>query len=545
MRGRPATLGLGTLCVLALVGLTCAKETPSVPRLIVVIVVDQMRYDYLTRFQDLYQDGFRTLLEKGAVFTEARYRHALTVTAPGHAAIMTGRHPATSGITSNNWFDPDLNATRAAVADPDYRSLGGPGAGASPLSLLAETFGDRLKQKNPASRVIGISIKDRSAILMAGRDAEAAYWYSATCQCFVTSSYYMEQPPAWLTAFNQSHPPDRFEGKLWERLLDDPTVYEKYSRADPFEHEFDGRQVVFPHVLNGTESPTDMSPNARRSPLGDQLLLDATLAAIEGHQLGSDGAPDLLAVGFSSPDYVGHLFGPFSQEAMDIYLRLDRVLGQLFTELDERVGLDRTLIVLSSDHGAAPIVEEAKKRGLPAKTIPASALPDAVTAALSERAPGIGNALAHFHSPHFYLDFAKLERCGITRAEGEEIARKALLNTGSVEAVYTHRDMLGGAHDGDPFWQLYRNSFFEPRSPHLMVLLREHHYIEGSQSATGHGTPHDYDRHIPIIFFGYQIPPGRHSKACGPEDIAPTLAKLLGVELQPMVDARLLTEVLQ
>ncbi len=545
MRDRPARLGLGTLCVLALVGLTCAKDTPSVPRLIVVIVVDQMRYDYLTRFQDLYQGGFRTLLEKGAVFTEARYRHARTVTAPGHAAIMTGRHPATSGITSNNWFDPDINAKRTAVADPDYRSVGGPGAAASPRSLLVDTFGDRLKQQNPASQVVGISIKDRSAILMAGRDADAAYWYSATGRCFVTSSYYMEQPPGWLTAFNHSNPPDRFEGKLWERLLDDPAMYEKYSRADRFEHEFDGRRVVFPHVLNGTESPTDISLDARRSPFGDELLLEATLAAIEGHELGSDAAPDLLAVGFSSPDYVGHLFGPFSQEVMDAHLRLDRVLGQLFTELDQRVGLDRTLIVLTSDHGAAPLVEEAKKRGLPARSIPATELSDAVTAALKKRASGISDAVTFFDAPHFFLDFPKLETRGVTRSKAEEIARKALLSAGSVLAVYTHRDMLGGAQGDDPFRQLYRNSFFEPRSPHLMVRLRAHHYIEGSQGATGHGTPHDYDRHIPIIFFGHQIAPDRHSKACGPEDIAPTLAKLLGIQLQPMVDARVLTEVLQ
>ena len=545
MRGRPARLGLGILCLLALVGLACAKDGPSAPRLIVVIVVDQMRYDYLTRFQDLYQGGFRTLLEKGAVFTEARYRHALTLTAPGHAAIVTGRHPATSGITSNNWFDPRLGAKRAAVADPDHRSLGGPGAGVSPRSLLVDTFGDRLKQANPAGRVVAVSIKDRSAILMAGRDADAAYWYSAACRCFVTSSYFMEQPPGWLTAFNRSHPSDRFQGKLWERLLDDPAVYEKYSRADRFEHEFDGRRVVFPHILNGTETPADKSPNARRSPFGDQLLLEAALAAMEGHELGSDDAPDLLAVGFSAPDYVGHVFGPFSQEAMDLHLRLDRVLGRLFTELDQRVGLDRTLIVLTSDHGAAPVVEEAKEQGLPAKTIPATALPDAVTAAFSKRALFIGDTVAFFDAPHFFLDFPKLEARGVTRREAEEIAREALLSVDSVAAVYTHRDMLGAARGDDPFRQLYRNSFFEPRSPHLMVRLREHHYIEASQGATGHGTPHDYDRHIPIIFLGRQIPPGRHPTACGPEDIAPTLGKLLGVPLPPMVDARVLTEVLQ
>ncbi len=544
MRVRPTRLGLGILCVLALVGLTCAKDAPSLPRLIVVIVVDQMRYDYLTRFQDLYQGGFRTLLEKGAVFTEARYRHALTLTAPGHAVILTGRHPATSGITANNWFDPDLGAKRTAVADPDYRPVGGAGAGASPRSLLADTFGDRLKQANPTSRVVGISIKDRSAILMAGRGADAAYWYSGACRCFITSSYFMEQPPGWLTAFNRSHPSDRFQGKLWERLLDDPAVYEKYSRADRFEHEFDGRRVVFPHVLDGTEAPTDVSPNARRSPFGDQLLLEAALAAMEGHELGSDDAPDLLAVGFSAPDSVGHAFGPFSQEAMDLHLRLDRVLGRLFTELDQRVGLDRTLIVLSSDHGAAPVVEEAKEQGLPAKTIPATALPDAVTAAFSKRALFIGNTVALFDPPHFFLDFPKLEARGVTRREAEEIAREALLSVDSVAAVYTHRDMLGGAQGDDPFRQLYRNSFFEPRSPHLMVRLREHHYIEASQGATGHGSPHDYDRHVPIIFFGRRIPPGRHSKVCGPENIAPTLAKLLGVPLPPMVDARVLIEIL-
>lgn len=545
MRRSTILLGLKTLYFLAAIGLVNAKDAVPVPRLVVVIVVDQMRYDYLIRFQDLYQDGFRTLLEKGAVFTEARYRHALTVTAPGHAVIMTGRHPSSSGITSNNWFDSDLNAKRAAVADPDYRSVGGPGSGASPRGLLVKTLGDRLKQQYPGSRVVGISIKDRSAILMAGRDADAAYWYSGSCRCFLTSNYYMEQLPNWMTAFNRLNSVARFKGKRWERLVDDSLTYKIHSREDHSTYEFDGHQITFPHILDGLGHGQKTGLNAISSPFGDEILLGAALAAVEGHELGTDEVPDLLAISFSSPDYIGHLFGPFSQEVMDTHLRLDRVVGQLFTALDQRIGLNHTLIVLSSDHGAAPIVEEATKQGRLAKVMPAEVLPATVSSALNKLAPNIGDAIALFDSPHFFLNFPRLKRQGVTRHQAEKAAQEALLLNESVAAVYTHRDMLNTIQGDDPFWQLYRNSFFEPRSPHLMVRLKKHHYIRGSRSATGHGTPHEYDRHIPIIFLGPQIDSGIHPKACGPEDIAPTLAKLLSVHLPPTVDARVLTEVLQ
>jgi len=535
-QGKALPLGLAALCGLAL-AITLANRRPAgPPRLTVLIVVDQLRFDYLTRFQDLYEGGFRRLLDQGALFTEASYRHALTLTGPGHAAIATGLHPSNTGIVGNDWYDGDRQQTVNCIADSGYEPVGGPGRQASPRSLLADTLGDRLKLRYPQSRVVALSTKDRGAILMAGRKGDAAYWYSDDCACFITSSYYMKEAPEWLVSFNGPKPTDAFFSKPWERLLADSSLYETRSRIDAFEGELDITGTAFPH-------PVRTYRELRRSPYSDELLMQAALAAMKSHGMGEDEAPDLLALSFSSTDYVGHDYGPFSQESMDQHLRLDALLGRLLTALDNHVGLEHVTIALTADHGVSPAVNHSKQQGVTAVFVPYSVLPNAVNAAVAKEYPKLGNVVAFFDRPHLFLDLFLLKDHNVPRSRIESLAKEALFATGFIENVYTHDDLLSGRPANTEYGSLYANAFFERRSPHLIVRFKKFYYIENGGEVAWHGSPYDYDRHVPVLFMGAGIRPGRYDQPTGPEDIAPTLASLLGAKMPPESDGRILSEV--
>lgn len=532
-------------CVLLGAFAFAAGPPPSPPKLVVLIVIDQLRYDYLTRFDDLFQGGFRRLLDEGAVFTNAKFRHGITLTSPGHASIATGRHPSQHGVTANYRYDPEHGKRVNAVFDPAEKAVGGQGSNSSPRILEAPTLADMLKTQRPGSIAVGVSLKDRSAILLAGKKADGAYWISADCGCLVTSTYYHDKAPRWLEAFNARKLADSYFGEVWKPFLEDRSLYEKYARADGFPSESDGREPSFPHRFRGSPPAPDFYEGVLDSALGDEIVLNASLAAINGWQLGDDDISDLLAISFAGVDRVGHVFGPFSQEAMDQMLRLDYVLGRLLDELDEQVGLDQTVIALTSDHGVMPLVEYLQQEGTNAVRFPKSVIPDAVDRAISEKYPGAGNIVAYFDPPHIIFDLKRLAELGISRAEAENLGSQAILATGYVEKVYRHSDFAAKPASGEAFFTLYRNSFYAPRSQHLIVRLKQNHYIDGSQGSTGHGSPYDYDRHVPIVFFGKRIPKGRFEQPAGPEDVAPTLARILGIEMAPDPDSRLLDEALR
>lgn len=539
---------LKKIALLAVTLLTATERISSAvlptPRLIVVISIDQMRYDFLTRFQPLYKGGFRALLGRGAVFTNALYRHASTETGPGHSVILSGRHPASSGIVANHWYDPMLKKTVNVVEDPSQAPVGGPGRAASPANFIGFTVGDRIKQKWPKSQVVGLAIPDRAAILMAGRLADAAYWFEPPCGCFITSTYYTPQAPPWLVQFNKLKPADRYWESPWTRLIGDEALYTKYSREDAFPQEWDLKDITFPHAHRGRPPEPAYYDNLRRTPFADELVLQAAMEILKAHEMGADDSPDLLTLSFSSSDLIGHSYGPFSQEAMDAYLRLDLVLERLFKAVEARAGLSQTLLILTADHGVLPLVEWLQKQGIPARRLPASALEKAVTAALKKRYPSASDLVANFEAHAIYLNLESIHRHRLNRSEVEQTAAQALLATGAVAAVYTHGDLLSQRASSDPYISFFRNSFFQPRSPHLTVLPKKYFYIDDHPGGTGHGTPYEYDRHVPIVWMGPHIQPGRHPAPAGPEDIAPTLAKLLGIAYPLEPDSRLLTEVL-
>jgi len=469
-----------------------------------------MRFDYLTRFAPLYKGGMRRLLERGAVFSNANFRHAATETGPGHSVLLSGRHPSHSGIVANDWWDPYLKKTVNVVDDPLQLPLGGEGRSASPANALGFTVGDVLKLRNPRSRVVGVSLKDRSAILLAGRRGDAAYWYETAGGNFITSTYYTSEAPPWLVKWNSRHLANQYAGKRWTRLLAEEDLYEKYAGADANEAEWDGKDTVFPHAIRGNPPDRLYYDDFRRTPFADEVTLSVALEAMKAHQLGQDSNTDVFAIGFSATDIVGHTYGVDSQETMDQLLRLDLVLGKLFQEIDDKVGLANTLVVLSSDHGSLPLVENLRGKGIEARRASPAVLENAVRKAFEQRFPGVGGLIAYF-ATDIYLD--------------TEV-------------------MASIATSNDPYLKLFQNAFFQPRSPHLSILVKKNVYLGPFPGGTGHGTAHDYDRHVPIVFMGEGIKPGTYEAACGPEDIAPTLAYLFDLAYPREYDSRLLMEML-
>ncbi len=519
------------------------EPAPRRPRLVVFVSVDQMRFDYLTRFRPLFQGGFRRLLLEGAVFSNALYRHAITETGPGHAVLLTGRHGRDTGIVANEWHDR-LRGEVNVVDDPAVAALPGPGRPASPVNTLGVTVGDLLKADSPGSRVVGVSLKDRSAILMAGRRADAAYWFEPKAGAFGSSTYYGRALPEWLARWNAAGRVDGLRGKVWTRLLGDVAVYERLAGPDDVKGEWDGQDTVFPHRIRGNPPGREFYDDLRRTPFADELTLDIALQALEAHDLGADEAADLLVVGFSATDHIGHTYGPDSQEAMDQVLRLDRLLGRLIEGAEARAGRGHVLVGLSADHGSMPLVEVLKARGLEARRARPDELKAPVRKAVQARFPNAGDLIAAYDPPHFFLDLAAIARHGLRRSEVEGVIEEAMLATGLVDRVYTHARLLGDPPADDPDFVLFRNAFFESRSPHLIGRLRRNVYVAHYAGGTGHGTVHDYDRHVPVAFWGAGIRGGTHDSPCGPHDIAPTLARLLGLEYRLDEGQRVLTEAL-
>jgi predicted AlkP superfamily pyrophosphatase or phosphodiesterase len=519
----------------------------SSPRLVVVISVDQMRYDYLVRFRPLFTGGFKVLSDQGAGFPNARYRHANCETGPGHSVILSGRNGLHSGIIANAWYDETLGRAVNVVDDPSVRPLGGAGRGASPANFIGFTVGDLLKKAQPAAKVVGVALKDRAAILMAGPRGDAAYWFESAAGRFITSSYYMNAVPAWLDAFNERKAPDAYAAKGWTKLLTDEALYRQYAGEDQVATEADLKDTTFPHAIQGTPGTQAFYDNFRRTPFADELTLDLALQAMKAHGLGEDATPDILAIGFSATDYIGHAFGPDSHEMMDQMLRLDRTVKRLMDAVQAKVGQGGAIFVLSADHSVMPLVESLQKQGIAAKRVAPADLRAAGMAALEKRFPGAQDLVAAYLAPDFYLNLESIARQGLHRFDVEKTLGDALMATGVVAKIYTAASFAGDPPSAadDPYFDAVRRSYFPSRSAHVIPRLKEFMYLTSAPGGTGHGTSYEYDRHVPVVFMGPMIRPGTYEGDAGPEDIAPTLGALLGLDY-PLQDARRrLTEMIQ
>ncbi len=526
------------------------------PRLVLLIAVDQFRYDYLERFGDLFgAGGLRRLMRDGASWAECNYDHVPTETAPGHATMLTGAWPSETGIIANLWYDRVEGKSVENVSDDSVRLLGG-GAGeqaSSPRNLLASTLGDQLKMATAGrARVVGVSSKNRAAILPAGRMADAAYWYSTQTGAFVSSTYYFDQLPDWAARFNAAKPADKFFGAKWERMLPAAEYERRAGRDDaPWEKAADNSSYVFPHVVDGgLKEPGPAFYNALDfSPYSNDLVLSFAEAALLNEKLGADEDTDVLTVSFSANDIVGHRYGPYSHEAMDMTLRVDRQIARLLELVDARVGLGNTVVAFTADHGVAPTPEQAIAMRLPGGRVNPSDILTAVRNRIRARfgKPGDKDTTADyvqtFSNYQIYFNRAALERDGVSQEEIERVAGEAMLTVPGVARYFTRTQLLAGAvSPSDALARRVLHGYNPKRSGDVVVIQEAYKYITSGTSGATHGTPYAYDTHVPLVIMGGGLVPGRYLNAATPADIAPTLARVLNVEPPSNATGRVLAE---
>ena len=486
------------------------------PKLVVVVVVDQFRYDYLTRFRKDYHGGLDRLLSQGADFTNAFYVQIPTVTAVGHSIMLSGAMPAASGIVGNSWYDRAENKVVTSVCDWTQKVVGAPqpkqGAKcgdsdpASPRRLLVSTLGDELKDAHAESKVIGIYIKARGAILPSGHSANGAFWFDDETGGFVTSSYYMEKLPAWAEGFNEKKLAAKYVDKKWDGF---PT-WDFHSKGNPY-----------------SKLPA--------SPWGNELIEKFAEAAIVGEKLGQHGASDLLTVSFSSNDYVGHAVGPNSPEVRDMAIRTDQLLASLFGLIEKNVGMKDTVVVLSADHGVGATPKHDEETRMPGGYLvgnPEEIVQRALAKTFGEGqwlVPGAGETALYIN-----WDTALKARKTTGGEPIEEddlyrVAAGALLASPElhVARVYSRLELENGEY-GDFVAQAAMNGFNSKRSGDLFIIF-EPGYMPGS-SGTTHFSPWAYDRHVPILLMGPGIKAGRYDGNVEVNDIAPTLATLLDIQ---------------
>ena len=550
-------LGLLFALTLNVAVVHAADPAPVKPSLVLVLTIDQFRGDYLNRFREHFvPGGLKLLLDEGANFVDCRYRHAVTKTAAGHAVVLTGVHANVHGIINNAWVDRESLKRVNCVDDDSVQILGReddrgaarlPGTttpiGASPRRLLATTVGDELKlTRGSRSKVIGISSKDRSAILLAGKLADAAYWMDKGR--IVTSTHYMKELPAWVRAFNEAGRVDSFFGKTWDRLLP-AAAYDALQGPDDVAGESTDFSMgrTFPKRITGGADKISAAyyEAFENTPYKSEVLLDFARTTVENENLGGRGVTDVLCLSFSVNDTVGHNYGPDSHEVMDITLRTDRMIADLFAFLDRRIGLKNCTILLTADHGIAPIPERVKalSANFSAGRVDNVRLLKTCEAALDRAFGPLSEGRHWLIVDESNLLFMRdvLKEKNIAPAVAEKVVRDALLTVDFVEAAFTRTEMAEGKVSGT-FAAATLLSFNRERSGDLYYQPKP--YWLDRKTGTNHGSPYSYDTHVPLIFYGVGVKPGNYTERVGVDDIAPTLANLLGIMRPPLSQGRVL-----
>lgn len=506
--------------------LWAALGAPIRPKVLVVICVDQLRPDYLERYRRELIGGLGMLIRDGAVFTAAYQDHGVTETAPGHASVLSGRWPVHTGIIRND----------AGVGDSGAPMLDVAGPGASPARFIGSTLFDWLRAAQPAARALSVSRKDRSAILLLGRAKERVYWYEAGR--FTTSRYYADTLPTWVRTFNAQRVPSRAAGGTWALLLGS----EEYAEPDSEPYEHGGTDFTFPHRL-----PTDSAQvvdSFVNTPTMDSLTLAFALAGVRTLALGGRGATDLVAVGLSSTDAIGHRYGPESRELHDQVLRVDRYLGWFLGQLAVRYGPGGFLVLLTADHGVTPFFEWSRTHGHPeARRVEPDTIVAAVNAALDARVGGGGAWLVREEAMFRLPAREKLVAAGLNMDSVVADLGARLRSLAGVARVDRPTDLLR-ADTTDEVARRWSHTLAPGGDVELVVTLKPYSILGPPAGIAVHGQPSDLDTHVPLIFWGKGVRPGVHARRVSIVDVAPTLARLLDVVPTEPVDGRALPEVI-
>lgn len=553
----------------ALLALACADPPPPAPaapardvRLVVLIAVDQLRAD---RVSESLPGGLGRLVREGRVWVDAALEHAFTETCPGHAVMLSGRHPARVGVPANSYIDPQTLEKRYCVEDraPDAAIVGlrsgavaDPAAGRSPRILQVSGLGDWMKARHPETRVFSVSGKDRAAITLAGLHPDGVYWLARGPEpAWVTSRYYRSALPDWVASWDVAGalaalPPD------WSYLPDTVEEASAGPRPDDYEPESPLLSRTQPHPLRRDPPGVERLPEAARhaadrayvTPFADRLSLAFARDLVMRERLGTGPATDLLAVGLSSTDLVGHFYGPESWESRDALTRLDRMLGSFLDFLDRRIGRDHTVVVLTADHGVLPIPEWIQQTGrsrcpVPGGRIDAAALAARLEEHLDRELGGDGARARDWFArsgERFTLDRRLVSGDGALEARVMALATTFLESQPGIERVWTREEVLSGGGP-EPLADLYRNSWVPEITGDLAVQAAEDCLLGSHRLPTSHGSPYPYDRKVPLVFMGPGIQPDKiYERQASPADIAPTLADYLGVPAPLNLDGRVL-----
>lgn len=501
------------------------------PKLVVFMAVDGLPQRQVVDYrQQLAPDGLARFLDRGAWFANANYGYAYTVTAAGHASMLTGTYAYRHGIIGNDWRNLETGEVQYCTGDARYHYIGNPTGkldGTSPNNLLVETVGDVLKRSNPRSKVIGISGKDRGAILPAGKTG-TAYMYMSKSGQFASSTFYMKEHPAWVDAFNAARPADRYFKQSWQPVLADAAYAQSLPDEQPW---FLIKGARLPMTMGAAQEKPDGAYYGAllRSPFVDEMALQFARAAIKGEALGQDDAPDILTVSLSGHDYVNHAFSAESRLSHDHLLHLDRLFQAFFKDLDAMVGKDNYVAVLTADHGFMPAPETSLAAGRNAGRQSASQTLARVNAALAQKF-GAGTWAKFFSASALVLDHKLIDERKVDRLAVQEEARALLLKEEGIAMVYTRDELAGNTRAGAPLFDHMRKSWNAQRSGDLQVALKPYWMFTSSSSTTTHGSPHPYDTNVPILFYGpHWVKPGMVSERVETSGVAPTLASMLKI----------------
>lgn len=507
-----------------------AQSDVKRPRLVVGIVMDQMRWDYLYRYAARYSEtgGFKRMLNQGFTCENTLIPYAPTITACGHSSIYTGSVPAITGISGNSWWDKEQMRTVYCTEDKTVSTVGSPSAlgKMSPRNMLVTTICDELRlATNFRSKVIGVAIKDRGGILPAGHSANGAYWYDNTNGSWITSTFYRNELPAWVSRFNEQKIVDSYYEKGWNTLY--PIASYKQSTADDKAWEAKPFGASFPYDLKKFTGKD--YGKISTTPMGNSMTFEFAKAALTGEQLGADEITDFLAVSFSSPDYIGHTFGPNSVEAEDGFLRLDQELGAFLNFLDSKVGKGQYTVFLSADHGAAHVPEFMQEIRLPAGRAYTSKITDGLNKGLKEKY-GIAGLIVSDDNYQMHLNHSKLDSANIHKPQVVQWIIDQLMKEAGIDRAFALNE-LNSIPLPERIRMMLNNGYYPRRNGDIQFILKPGYIDAYSTTGTTHGLWNPYDAHIPLLWYGWGIRQGKSNRETYMTDIAPTLAALLHIQM--------------
>jgi len=500
------------------------------PKLVVAVVVDQMRYDFLENLSYRFsENGFNRLINEGYNCKNNFYNYVPTVTGPGHSSISTGSTPMTHGIVGNNWYDREQNKSVYCTDDVSYDNIGGDdySGNKSPNNLLVETFADINKSYNKDAKTVSVAIKDRGSILMGGKNADAAYWYYGKERAqWITSTYYMQKLPSWVENFNME---DNLEKYLEEWVpLYDISTYDNYEiDNNNFEKLFKGKDdSAFPYDTKSLMKHNDCFDMIKETPYGNQMTTDFAIEAIINEDLGKRGVTDVITIGYSSTDYVGHSFGVASVETQDTYIRLDKEIEKLLLFLDNELGENQYTLFLTGDHGVLEIPAFLTNSGIDARAVSENELAlNVVTQLKKVFGVEVKDLISNVDNSQIYLNDAGISSLGLEKNKVMNEIIKILKSFDFISNAYSS-DYIMNSKNLDGYEKLIQNGFHEKRSGDIALIL-EPNVIFYDGKGTTHGSGYNYDTHVPLIFFGLGIKNGETEKITEIPDIAPTISKLL------------------